>query len=198
MGNSAGLPSASIRSQSGVHFYRIGERHKSGFEVIDIQNRFVILQNGREKEVLPLIPKSAERITSNRNDNNPRPGKKRGIRNHWLREGIKTLGSNKYSISRSTLNRILSNTVELTRARIIPAITGGKSTGFRIYSIRPGSLFALLGMKNGDQVHAINARAIHTPEQALQAYAMLRSANHLSLAFTRRGKRMTSDYTITR
>lgn len=156
-----------------------------------------MLLNHNRKEVLPLA-EDLESKAAARRTHHPRPGMKRETRSAWLREGIKAVGPNQYTISRRTLNRILSNTTEMTRARIIPAIVAGKSAGFRVYSIRPGSLFDVLGLKNGDQLHGINGHPIHTPEHALQAYTMLRNADHFSVAITRRGAKLTSDYKVVR
>lgn len=110
---------------------------------------------------------------------------------------IKKVGEGRYEIQRAGLNRLLGNPTLMARsARIVPAVKDGRSTGFSLYSIRQGSLFSLLGMFNGDTVQAVNGHAIKTPDQALAVYTKLRSASHLSIAFTRQGKALSHEYTI--
>jgi general secretion pathway protein C len=72
----------------------------------------------------------------------------------------------------------------------------GRPLGFRVFAIRPGSLFARLGMTNGDTILAINGNDMSTPDQALALYSKLRNASHLSLELERRGGRQTLDYVI--
>ena len=51
-------------------------------------------------------------------------------------------------------------------------------------------------MQNGDVISAINGLEITSPEKALEVYAKLKSASHLSLGLERNGQRITKDYTI--
>lgn len=81
-------------------------------------------------------------------------------------------------------------------ARIVPSARNGQPNGFKLYAIRPGSLYSLIGMQNGDTIHAINGHAITTPDKALEVYTKVRTASHLTIAFSRRGQTSTHDYTI--
>ena len=81
-------------------------------------------------------------------------------------------------------------------ARIVPEIRDGKAAGFRLYSVRPDGPFAKIGMQNGDVISSINGLEITSPEKALEVYAKLKSASHLSLGLERNGQRITKDYTI--
>jgi general secretion pathway protein C len=112
-------------------------------------------------------------------------------------KGIKKLSENNYEIQRSTLESVLGNMNLLSRsARIVPEIKDGKAAGFRLYSVRPDGPFAKIGMQNGDVIASINGLEITSPEKALEVYAKLKSASHLSLGLERNGQKVTKDYSI--
>jgi general secretion pathway protein C len=114
-----------------------------------------------------------------------------------LDRGIKKTGEHTYDITRSTLESVLGNMSLLSRsARIVPEIRDGKAAGFRLYSVRPEGPFAKIGMQNGDVISAINGLEITSPEKALEVYAKLKSASHLSVGLERNGQRITKDYSI--
>jgi general secretion pathway protein C len=72
--------------------------------------------------------------------------------------------------------------------RVVPEQQEGKVVGLRLFGVRPGSLLATLGLKNGDRLETINGFSIANPEEALQVYARLRTAEHLRLRVTRAGQ----------
>ena len=117
-------------------------------------------------------------------------------RRSWI-AGIKKTGEHNYEIQRGTLESVLGNMSLLSRsARIVPEIRDGKAAGFRLYSVRPDGPFAKIGMQNGDVIASINGLEITSPEKALEVYAKLKSASHLSLGLERNGQRITKDYSI--
>jgi len=114
-----------------------------------------------------------------------------------LANGIKKLSDNKYELQRSTLESVLGNMALLSRsARIVPEMKDGKAAGFRLFAVRPEGPFALIGMQNGDILSSINGLEITSPEKALEVYAKLKSASHLSLGMERNGQKITKEYNI--
>ena len=173
-----------------------------GATVTDIMERRVLLLNNGRNEYLSLLEEVAKTETAARiRPTRPRAGGLRMPRSmHGLEEvakGIRKMGAGKYEIRRAALNKVLGNTMLLARsARIVPSVRNGKPNGFKLYAIRPGSLYSLLGMFNGDTISAINGHAITTPDKALEVYTKLRNASHLSIAFNRRGKNIQHEYNI--
>jgi general secretion pathway protein C len=166
--------------------------------IVDVRERRVLLSREGRTEYIDLGEGGRRRIARAK----PR-GKRPRYRSAFSRftkniaAGVKKIGPNKYEIKRSALNKVLGNTTMLARsARIVPSVRNGKPNGFKLYAIRPGSVYSLIGMQNGDTIHAINGRAITTPDKALAVYTKVRTASHLTIAFTRRGKAVTHDYTI--
>jgi general secretion pathway protein C len=72
----------------------------------------------------------------------------------------------------------------------------GQIIGLRLFGIRPGSLLNTLGLQNGDRLETINGFSLASPEQALQAYARLRSATRLSVRLDRAGQPVQLDLNI--
>ncbi|MBN2576738.1 MAG: PDZ domain-containing protein [Deltaproteobacteria bacterium] len=114
-----------------------------------------------------------------------------------LAKGIKKLSENKYELQRGTLESVLGNMALLSRsARIVPEMKNGKAAGFRLFAVRPDGPFAMIGMQNGDIISSINGLEITSPEKALEVYAKLKSASHLSLGMERNGQKITKEYNI--
>ena len=81
-------------------------------------------------------------------------------------------------------------------ARIVPSIKNGKANGFKLYAIRPSSVYSKIGLMNGDTIHAVNGFDLTTPDKALEVYTKVRESNNLSVTVTRRGKPVTLKYSI--
>jgi general secretion pathway protein C len=104
---------------------------------------------------------------------------------------------NSCTVQRSLVDSLLSNTAMLaTAARFVPSIKDGKPNGFKLYAIRPNSIFGLIGLQNGDTIKSINSLDMSSPDKALEVYTKLRNASHLSVQVERRGENVTLDYSI--
>jgi general secretion pathway protein C len=114
-----------------------------------------------------------------------------------MAKGIKKITEHNYELQRSTLESVLGNMALLSRsARIVPEMKDGKAAGFRLFAVRPDGPFAMIGMQNGDIISSINGLEITSPEKALEVYAKLKSASHLSLGMERNGQKVTKEYNI--
>jgi general secretion pathway protein C len=110
---------------------------------------------------------------------------------------IQRVSANEFNIDRSVVDKILENQAELMRsARIVPEQENGKVVGIRLFGIRPDTLLGTLGLENGDRLESINGFNMASPEKALEAYARLRSADHLTVAINRRGSAQNIDFNI--
>ncbi|MBN2495726.1 MAG: TonB family protein [Deltaproteobacteria bacterium] len=94
-----------------------------------------------------------------------------------------------HSIDRRMLERSVSDPSGVaTQARIVPAFQDGQATGFKVFGIRPGSLYDGLGIENGDVLHAINGQPLSSPDKALSIYQGLKGESKFELDVTRRGE----------
>jgi type II secretion system protein C len=111
--------------------------------------------------------------------------------------GITKLSETKYEVTQAAVNDALGNLSALaTQARIVPAFEGGQAVGFKLFSIRPGSLYSKIGVQNGDIIQKVNGYEITSPDKALEVYQKLRDGKAFSVDIKRRGKPMTMDYSI--
>jgi len=114
-----------------------------------------------------------------------------------ISKGIQKISATEFKIERGVVDKILENTAALmTQVRIVPEKDGEKATGIRLFGVKPDSLLGILGMENGDKLQTINGFDMTNPEKALEAYARLRTADHLTVAVNRKGANTNLDYNI--
>lgn len=125
----------------------------------------------------------------------PVPGETTGLEKD-IDKGVRCSGSS-CEVDKSLIDKVLANTTALaTSARFVPSIKDGKPNGFKLYAIKPGSMFAKIGMQNADLIKAINGLDMSTPDKALEAYTKLKTASHLTVMLERRNENITLDYQI--
>jgi general secretion pathway protein C len=114
-----------------------------------------------------------------------------------ISKGISRVSATEFNVDRGVVDKILENQAELMKtARIVPEQENGKVVGIRLFGVRPDTLLGVLGMENGDRLEKINGFDMTSPEKALEAYARLRTADHLTINVNRRGAPMNLDYNI--
>ena len=114
-----------------------------------------------------------------------------------IAKGISKISATEFNIDRGVVDKILENQADLMRqARIVPEQENGKVVGIRLFGVRPDTLLGVLGMENGDRLQTINGFDMASPEKALEAYARLRTADHLTVQVNRRGQNTNLDYNI--
>jgi general secretion pathway protein C len=114
-----------------------------------------------------------------------------------IAKGIQKKSATEFDVDRGVVDKILENQAELMRqARIVPEQENGKIVGIRLFGVRPDTLLGSLGMENGDRLEKINGFDMTSPEKALEAYARLRTADHLTVSVNRKGQETNLDYNI--
>jgi membrane-associated protease RseP (regulator of RpoE activity) len=110
---------------------------------------------------------------------------------------IRQVGPNKYAIDKATIDQIFANPMAVANgARVVPAMKDGKPHGFKLYAIRPTSLFAKLGLLNGDTLVTVNGFDLTSADKALEVYTKLHDATTIELEVERKGVRITIDYVV--
>ena len=106
-----------------------------------------------------------------------------------LDKGISKVGASHYKVTSELRDKVLANPMAVARgARVVPSVKNGQPDGFKLYAIRPGSVYARLGFENGDTIHAINGQSISGVDKALEAYNAVKDAKRLEVTITRRGQ----------
>lgn len=97
------------------------------------------------------------------------------------------------------LGRVLADQEALLRgARAVPMFVDGKQAGYKLFAIRPGSLYAAFGLQNGDAIEKIAGVALISAESALAAYSKAKESKLIPVELRRRGVAMTLTYEVQR
>jgi general secretion pathway protein C len=180
------LDLASAKSQTVM----VGDRLLTS-QVLDIlRDRVIVLNNGRREYVsaeggdgvappLPITTKVLE----------PAGGA-------WG-AGIKALDENNYDVPRSEVDRAINNLNDLAmQARLVPAFKDGNAEGFKLFSIRPDSLYSKIGIVNGDVIKRINGFDMNDPAKALEVYTKLKDAPRIDVELDRNGTILRKTYNV--
>jgi general secretion pathway protein C len=112
-------------------------------------------------------------------------------------EGVRQVADNRYEIDRNVIDSTLSNLNNIaTQARIVPSFKNGVANGFKLFSIQPGSLYASIGIENGDVIQRVNGYEINSPEKALELYQRLRESAHVTIELERGGQAIQKEYNV--
>lgn len=183
----------------------LGDKIPGGGEIVRIRGKYVDFENPgtRRVERLSLLaaskePRKPEPRTASRRT---RPRSKRQSAREELmaaiEDGVNKTGENSWEIDRAVVDKVLANPAAVGRgARIVPSIKNGKPNGFKLYAIRPSSVYSKIGLKNGDTLHSVNGFDLSTPDKALEVYTKVRESSSLQVTITRRGKPVTLKYSI--
>lgn len=102
-----------------------------------------------------------------------------------------------YEVPKDVVDAVLSNPMAMAKgARVVPAVRDGKPNGFKLYAIRPSSVFAALGLQNGDTLKKVNGNELTSADKALEVYVKIRDSKKLTVEIERRGAPITLTYTI--
>jgi general secretion pathway protein C len=169
----------------------VGDRVQNA-EVLNILRDRVIIANNGRREYIGAEPGDGAPppppIATTRPVNEPNPG---------YGSGIKALDDNNYEVPRNEVDRALANLNDLAmQARIVPAFKDGQAEGFKLFSIRPDSLYSKIGIVNGDVIKRINGFEMNSPEKALEVYTKLKDANRIDIELDRNGSTLRKTYNV--
>ena len=179
-----------------IHF--VGDEIREGTVITSVtRNRVVLLRNGLE-EILEKDEEPSESPAAVRSRARPtRTAKARTTAKGQEAVTVRKVGDNNFVMDRREVEGVLQDFNKmLTQIRVVPHFADGKPDGFKIFNIRPGSLFASLGMVNGDIIKRVNGLDITGPEQALQMFQQLRDESQVTVDLERFRKNLTLQYEI--
>ena len=200
----AGIPEWSIASIQDVvtqktATYMIGDKVQ-GAEVLEIERARVIILNANRREFIDgtagdgsaavaVIAPPAAIVASAANTNAPA--------SQALGAGIKSVTENEYEVPRAEIDKTLSNLNDVAmQARIVPAFKDGVAQGFKLFSIRPDSIYSRIGVQNGDVIRRINGYDLNSPEKALEIYSKLKEASRIDIELERNGSVVRKTYNV--
>jgi S1-C subfamily serine protease len=114
-------------------------------------------------------------------------------------DGIEKIDEWHYKLPRKVVDAVLANPMAVAKgARVVPSVRNGQTNGFKIYAVRPSSIYAKLGFQNGDAIHAVNGHDLDSADDALELYTKLKDATSLTFDVTRRGSPVQLSIEITK
>jgi len=110
---------------------------------------------------------------------------------------VRQTGPDSFIVDRRALTGAVDNTSGLlTQLRAVPEVTDGRPVGFRLFQINPESVFARLGIRNGDVVQRVNGTTLADPVSLLGFLQRLRDEPRVALDILRAGRPHTLVYDL--
>jgi general secretion pathway protein C len=189
---------AIVQAQAKTEVVRIGEKIAGQAEVLEIERgRITIMNNGRKEELTMYEDKELARNTPAAlpalDGAAPPPPPVPGQENVEVRPQ----GENRYEIDKGQFEQMTSNLGPLlTQARVVPHFENGVIDGYKIFAIKPDSLYQKIGLENGDVIQNINGIQVDSPEKALQMFQSLRTERTFTINLSRNNERQTFYYNL--
>ncbi len=164
---------------------RPNDQLKGAAQVVRIDRRRIVLQNGPRREELRLEEEPAApeptRTARNVRRSRPPPPPRRGD----IRANVRQLGENRFSVPRADVESVANNPAALfSQARILPKYEGGQMIGVQLNSIKGGSLFEQIGIQNGDTITEFNGIQVTGQQQSAQVLRELTEAKEFDVSVT--------------
>lgn len=172
---------------------------QDGAQIYRIEPTRVLIRRGDrieslelfEKFVTPSSPPSEVKLGI------PKREERRGRELGEVDVNVRQVGEGRFEVSRDDLEKATSNLgLMMTQARIVPNIVAGEIKGYKIFAIKPGSIYDKIGIRNGDVIERINGMEITTPENALQFFQQLKNETRFVIDLERNGQKLTFTYNI--
>ncbi len=164
---------------TGQVFYRIHQRMPDGSSIIKVMREKVMLRKSDGTTVTIQVVDDTKIVP--------------------LKNGsdVKRLSDGKYVVDQKEVLASTENMSQiLTQARALPFIEQGKTVGFRISEITPGSIYEKIGLQNGDVIQKVNAQDVDDPAKFFQLYQGLKNEQSITIDLLRGGQRQTLNYEI--
>lgn len=172
--------------------FRIQQPVKDGAILAKVERNQVVLQLGSREQVLTIYNDGTQDVA---------PPSNQGFRatpdGEATPAGIRQVQPNQWVLDKQEVTAALGNLPQLlTKARVIPNFADGKPDGFKIFSIAPDSLYAKIGLQNGDVLQQINGVEIKDPENFMRVFQQLKDESRIALDLVRNNRRESYTYEI--
>jgi general secretion pathway protein C len=174
---------AVLEDGSGQTFFRIHEKLPDGSAIIKVQHTKVTIRRP-EGGTFDLEVVDETKIVTMPNSGPSGPGVRKVSDGRWMVDQREMLASTE------NMSQVL------TQARALPYMEQGKTLGFRISEIVPGSIYEKIGLLNGDVIQRVNSQDVDDPAKFFQLYQGLRTERNISIDLLRGGQRQTLNYEI--
>ncbi len=175
---------AVLEDSTGQSFYRINQKLPDGSTIVKVLRDKVSIRRS-DGVMVGLEVVDETKIVSIQ-----KPGTNGGASVRKLSDGKWAVDQKEVLASTENINQIL------TQARALPFQEQGKTVGFRISEIVPGSIYEKIGLQNGDVIQRVNSQEVDDPAKFFQLYQGLKNERSISIDLIRSGQRQTLNYEI--
>jgi general secretion pathway protein C len=163
--------------------YRVGDTILDTATLARVEWDRVVLERNGEEEVLELASATGPASTA------AAPAA--------TAERIRKTADDKFVIDRRELEKTVANINEVfTQARAVPYFEDGKTVGFRVFAIKPGSVFEKIGLQNGDIINRVNGVELTDPTKAISLFTELQNEGHIAVDLKRNAATKSLSYEI--
>ncbi len=171
--------------------YHVGDFILGEAKLIAVSRNKVYLERDGKQEVLEVY-EGPEVRTGERAE-----GRRSQRRSIPTGAGIKRLSANRYRIPPEDLGNAFENMNHLlTQVRMVPNFKNGEPDGFKLLSIKGGSLVHRSGLRDGDIIKRVNGIEIDSPEKAFEIYEQVKNEPVITVEIIRGGKNRTFTYEV--
>lgn len=158
-------------------------REGTSFAAVECATRSVTLQVGDVRDGVEVVEIEQQTLIVRRLGRLERIGSKPGIGGGAL--------SPARSLSRQVVERMLENPqLLLQEVQLLPAVVGGKLSGFRARWVKEGSVVAGLGLQAGDVIMKVNGVALDSLEHTFGLMPQLATTRRFEVELERNGQRL--------
>ena len=163
-------------------FYRLNQKLPDGSQIVKVKRDSVTIKRSDGSTVEVQIVDDTKIV----NVAKAVPG-----------SGIRKVGEGKFMVDQREIASSTENLSQmLTQARALPYVEAGKTVGFRISEIVPGSIYEKIGLLNGDVVQRVNSQDVDDPGKFFQLYQGLKDEKRISVDLLRNGQRQSLNYDV--
>ncbi len=175
---------AVLEDKTGQAFYRIHEKMPDGSSIVKVMRDMVTLRRSDGVSVNLQVVDETKIV------NVQQPGASGAA-------GVKKLSDGKFMVDQKEVLASTENMSQmLTQARALPYMEQGKTVGFRISEIVPGSIYEKIGLQNGDIIQRVNSQDVDDPGKFFQLYQGLKNERSVTVDLIRGGQHQTLTYDI--
>jgi type II secretion system protein C len=174
---------AVLEDKSGQAFYRINEKLPDGSAMVKIMRDRVVIRRSDGVNVNIDVVDDTKIV----------PVQQPGANG----AGVKRVSDGRFMVDQKEVLASTDNMSQiLTQARALPYIEQGKTVGFKISEITPGSIYEKIGLQNGDIIQRVNSQDVDDPAKFFQLYQGLKNERSIAIDLLRGGQRQTLNYEI--
>jgi general secretion pathway protein C len=172
--------------------YQLGDQVPHSGELTAVEKDLVVINHNGHPVTLKIHDELQPSHASM-----PAPGPIKVAQGFRLDRYIRQVGPNQFLVHRRAVESNLKYLRPLlTQIRARPNLESGNLAGYRLSEVQPDSLFAKLGLRDGDVVSAVNGQDLNNAARTILLLASLRDQNSISVTVMRLGQPVQYSFSI--